>query len=310
MKAEKRLSCKALSLKQETDDTVIHTFLVAHDAIDKEMEVIPVDVLNSLAEQLPGKGIYKNHDTWELPEGKIVKALTDKIAIEQFKALTKVDPLLRQNQDSINVLYADGEFAKDTDIAKKLKSKIIGNVSIGFYYQNKPIDKGTYMLHQLPVQADEFSIVNRSIQPGAQIIKSKEVPEHKFYQGDNMEDLGKVQKELTETKVELAKKETDLQAALSEVKTLKQEKESNDPLVQMGKKYQESVDKELVELKVKTGDLKEEDRPGFEKLVKGLPLDYKLSEIKSLKTRLEAKYQTGLKVGQPGYQNPLIEEVD
>lgn len=158
---------------QTEEDLVIHEFMAANDLIDHDKERITQPVLKQLSEQYIGKDIILNHDSKSLPEGKIVKAETRIYTPDEFKTIFKIEPDLLPKQEEINALIIYGAFPVGTDIQKKLRTKIVSNVSIGFYY-SKIIEKGEYKEFDLPVEADELSVVRKGAQRGAQIIKSKD----------------------------------------------------------------------------------------------------------------------------------------
>ncbi len=168
------------------DELYVRTFIVAHNAIDRDDEVFDEPFLDQLARTLPGKGCFEKHplsyggDTG-MPEGMWFAAYTERMPQAQARTLLRT-PDLAFPPDRIDaVLLMASMFMpvmpENTATRTKLDAGM-GFVSVGFIGEKRePVrDNGGRELQARRIsgrgEALEASLVWLGAQPGARAVKS------------------------------------------------------------------------------------------------------------------------------------------
>ncbi len=222
----------------KADELYMRTMYLAHNAIDRDGEVIDTALIDNLATTLPGKGFFVKHPaSWDGDsgpgEGRFFKAEKITMSQEEARELLREPTLEFVGDEQATLLQASfymSRAAGGDNLIAKIDAGIAGDVSIGFNYAERtPIKRPdesvmAYRLHS-PGQAYEGSLVWLGAQPGARIHKQASTHDN---EGGSMELTAKEAKELKDKydalkakHAELADKQPELQAAATELKTLK-----------------------------------------------------------------------------------------
>ena len=191
----KQLTIKAISGVEITPDILakinkytleLHTaeqlyvrkFLLAHNAVDRDRERFPENLLDDFAATIPAKSQLVGHTRGGPGKGLFFDAITEEMTPEQFKALTGEEPRLPENQKTVKVLwtwmymlhYDLDETNKETIL--NINAGIYRHVSIGFRASDLIAVKGQYdqilyWEYVAPGEALEGSLVWLGAQPGA-----------------------------------------------------------------------------------------------------------------------------------------------
>ena len=168
-----------VELKQE--DVFARKMLLAHNAIDRDNERFPEDLLEDYAKTLPGKSALFGHRRPDPGEGLFFDAYTETMSPEEFKELTGEKATLPEEVTEVKVLWS-WFYMMTIEENKKTIANIDGgiyrHVSIGFRAadiisvkkdQNGPV---LYWEYVGPGEALEGSLVWLGAQNGATIQKS------------------------------------------------------------------------------------------------------------------------------------------
>jgi hypothetical protein len=163
------------------DDLYVRRFILAHDAIDRDKERFPKELLQDFADTLPGKSFMFSHQHSDyLPLGLFFDAEIKDLPPGEFSALTGESPLLPEGQNDVNVLWAWMYMLKEgqEDFTRKMDAGIYRHVSIGFGASDRravkdEFDRVLYYEYEPPGEATEGSIVWLGAQPGATVQKAK-----------------------------------------------------------------------------------------------------------------------------------------
>jgi hypothetical protein len=168
------------------DELYVRTFVIAHNAIDRDDEAFDEPFLDVLARTLPGKGAFERHpmsydgDTG-LPEGLWFEAYTQRMAQADARTLLRTPDLQFPPDRTDAVLLFAGMYMPVTDDNKSIRSKIdagLGFVSVGFLAESRtPIkDSAGREMQARRIggngEALEASLVWLGAQPGARAVKS------------------------------------------------------------------------------------------------------------------------------------------
>ncbi|MGV6817746.1 MAG: hypothetical protein ACWA44_10830 [Thiotrichales bacterium] len=168
------------------DELYVRTMFLAHNAIDRDQEVISGSLLADLARTLPGKGLHIRHpmgfdgDTGP-GEGRFFWARVLTVTLDEARDLLKESSLTWPSTETqAQLLEASFYTVRTTDNAqllKKIDAGIAGDVSIGFTNaQSEPLHgaEGEVIAQLLkgPGEAYEGSLVWLGAQPGARITKA------------------------------------------------------------------------------------------------------------------------------------------
>lgn len=172
-------------------ELVVREFVIAHNAIDRDDEVMDEGLLADFVRTLPGVGVYIKHPTsWQgdggPAEGRCFAARSERMSFDAARQLLRA-PSLQWPPDRTDatVVYATAYFVKTPENAAlllKLDAGIAGDCSIGFCFEMRvPIrDSAGRELEASrlmgPGEAHEFSLVWLGAQPGARAIKSAQQP--------------------------------------------------------------------------------------------------------------------------------------
>lgn len=168
------------------EELYVRTFVIAHNAIDRDDEAFDEPFLDVLARTLPGKGAFERHpmsydgDTG-LPEGLWFEAYTQRMAPADARTLLRTPDLQFPPDRTDAVLLFASMYMPVTDDNKSTRSKIdagLGFVSVGFLAETRtPIkDSAGRELQARRIggngEALEASLVWLGAQPGARAVKS------------------------------------------------------------------------------------------------------------------------------------------
>lgn len=167
------------------DDVYVRTFVVAHNGIDRDREVIDEALLGDFAQTLPGKGLFIRHPGgWDGDsgpgEGRWFAAEVQQMSLDEARTLLR-EPRLQWPPDrtTASLLLADVYIVRTDDNAallKKIDGGVVGDVSIGFRstgrteINNADGERVARRLHS-PGEALEASLVWLGAQPGARAQK-------------------------------------------------------------------------------------------------------------------------------------------
>ena len=184
--AEQLAAINGYALAELTaDDVYVRTWAIAHNAIDRDREVMDEGLLAAFAATLPGKGLFIRHPSgWDGDsgpgEGRWFAAQVDRMSLEEARKLLR-EPTLAWPPDrsSAEVLIASAYIVRTEDnpsLLKKIDGGVVSDVSIGFRATGgTDINNadGQYIARRLhaPGEALEASLVWLGAQPGARAIK-------------------------------------------------------------------------------------------------------------------------------------------
>jgi hypothetical protein len=174
------------------DELYVRTFVVAHNAIDRDNECFDEGFLDTLARTLPGKGCFEKHpmsydgDTG-MPEGLWFNAYTERMPQSDARKVLRTPDLAFPPDRADAVLLMASMFMPVMDENKATRMKLdagMGFVSVGFSTDTRtPIrDSGGRELTATRLGASgkgealEASLVWLGAQPGARAVKSATQP--------------------------------------------------------------------------------------------------------------------------------------
>lgn len=166
----------------------VRTFVLAHNAIDRDNECFGEAILTDFARTLPGKGLFIKHPTsWQGDggpgEGRFFDAQLVRMPFDQARKELQ-QPNLQFPPDAADavLLMASAYLVKTSDngaLLDKIDGGVAGDVSIGFTAKGGPerlIDAAGRELNSYrwngPGEALEGSLVWLGAQPGARAVKA------------------------------------------------------------------------------------------------------------------------------------------
>lgn len=167
------------------EELYVRTFVVAHNAIDRDREVIDEALLAQMASTLPGKGMFVRHPGgWDGDsgpgEGRWFAARIERMSLDAAREMLRAPALSwPPDRTEAHVLLADAYMVRTDDNAsmlRKMDAGVVGDVSIGFEHGGRTDIKtadGQLLAQRLnaPGEALEASLVWLGAQPGARAIK-------------------------------------------------------------------------------------------------------------------------------------------
>lgn len=167
------------------DDVYVRTFVIAHNAIDRDREVIDEALLGEFAQTLPGKGLFIRHPGgWDGDsgpgEGRWFAAEVQQMSLDDARTMLR-EPRLQWPPDrtTASLLMASAYIVRtdeNTALLKKIDGGVVGDASIGFTSKGRTEitnEDGTCIAWRLhsPGEALEASLVWLGAQPGARAQK-------------------------------------------------------------------------------------------------------------------------------------------
>lgn len=293
----------ALALVELKDsDVYVRTFYVAHNGIDRDLEVLDDTLLDDLARTLPGKGLFVRHPGgWDGDSGpgegrwfaaKVVSMTPDK-AREVLR-----EPGLRfaPGTDTAKILEASAYIVhtpENKTLTLKIDGGVAGDVSIGFRANDRTGIKdgdGNTIAQRLhaPGEAYEASLVWLGAQPGARAYKGAQPinPD-----GDLTMDTKQLETQLATANTKLA----DLTPKASRYEAIVKEigGELADDPAQLGARVKEAqafrkaLVENIVRLERLAGVTKGDDKAAVDaatKVYEGLPIE----KLQALEGRMKA----------------------
>lgn len=168
------------------EELYVRTFIVAHNAIDRDDEAFDEPFLDQLARTLPGKGCFEKHplsydgDTG-MPEGMWFAASTERMPQAQARAMLRTPDLAFPPDRADAVLLMASMFMPVMPENTKTRIKLdagMGFVSVGFIAEKRePVrDSAGRDMQARRIggrgEALEASLVWLGAQPGARAVKS------------------------------------------------------------------------------------------------------------------------------------------
>jgi hypothetical protein len=169
------------------DKLYVRTFVVAHNAIDRDNECFGEDVLADFARTLPGKGLHIKHPTgWDgdsgPAKGRWFGAQLVRMSHDEARALLR-EPAMKWPPGATDAVLLMGDAYKvrtagNADLLDELDGGIAGDVSVGFGAKGpeRVMDDSGIELNvwrwKGPGEAFEASLVWLGAQPGARAVKS------------------------------------------------------------------------------------------------------------------------------------------
>lgn len=182
------------------EELVVREFVLAHNGIDRDNEVMDEALLADFARTIPGKGTYINHPTsWRSEggpaEGRVFGARVERMSFEQARTILR-EPGLRfpPDRSEAALLYTTCFFVKTPEneaLLLKMDAGIVGDISIGFIatgparitdLEGRELNAYRW---QSPGEALEQSLVWLGAQPGARAIKNAQRSENDVDQKDH-----------------------------------------------------------------------------------------------------------------------------
>lgn len=171
----------------------VRTFIVAHNAIDRDKECFDEALLADFARTLPGKGLFIKHPSgWDGDsgpgKGRWFAASLERMSLDEARKLLR-EPSLQwpPGIETAVLMQADVYMvrtASNADLQDEIDAGIVGDVSIGFNAKDyeRVVDTNGVELNAWrltgPGEALEASLVWLGAQPGARAIKgAKQSPE-------------------------------------------------------------------------------------------------------------------------------------
>jgi len=166
------------------DEVYARTMYLAHNAIDRDREAIADDLLQQLANTLPGKGFFIKHPTSYdgdsgPGEGRFFHAEIKRISLDEARTALR-EPDLKFLEGTTEALLLEASFytvrAGREDLIADIDAGVAGDVSMGFSYAERArvqdADENLQGYRLLaPGKAYEGSLVWLGAQNGARITK-------------------------------------------------------------------------------------------------------------------------------------------
>lgn len=172
--------------EMSAEQLYVRTFVVAHNAIDRDNEVFDDALLADFARTLPGKGLFLRHPSgWDGDsgpgEGRWFAAELQHMSLDEARTLLRAPGLQwPPTVTTATLLMASAYLARtesNKDLLVKLDAGIVSDVSIGFTGKSAgPITDAegrelTARRITSPGEALEASLVWLGAQPGARAVK-------------------------------------------------------------------------------------------------------------------------------------------
>lgn len=240
----------------------VRTFVIAHNAIDRDNECFGEQILNDFARTLPGKGLHIKHPaSWQGDsgpgEGRWFEAQLQRMSIEQARIELREPGLVFPPAATDAVLLLGSAYmvrtADNGPLLDKIDGGIAGDVSVGFSAKSGPErlrDNEGRELNSYcwtgPGEALEASLVWLGAQPGARAVKSASPKD------PNMKTVAELEAEVTALKaqVDTATKGntafTALKAALGDNAALADDPAGLAEVVVAGKAYKTALVDDIV----------------------------------------------------------------
>lgn len=164
----------------------VRTYVVAHNAIDRDGEVFSAPILNDFARTLPGKGLHIKHPNSfggdnGPAKGRWFEATVERMSFDAARALLR-EPTMQWSPDETEAALLTASAyqmrtAGNADLLDEIDAGIAGDVSIGFTAKSRDriSDASGRELNVFringPGEALEASLVWLGAQPGARAIK-------------------------------------------------------------------------------------------------------------------------------------------
>ncbi len=184
--AEQLSAVNQYALNELTADEVyVRTMYLAHNAIDRDREVMDAALLADFARTLPGKGLFVRHPTgWDGDsgpgEGRFFEARVLDMSLEEARKLLNeprlVWPESEQQAKVLEATFYTVRIDENKALLAKMDAGVAGDVSIGFWASDRTaiMDASGERIAsrlQAPGEALEASLVWLGAQPGARIHK-------------------------------------------------------------------------------------------------------------------------------------------
>lgn len=227
-------------------------YLMAHNAIDRDVERFNEDLLEDFARTLPGKGFFvEGHpSSWNGKggpgEGRFYNAYTEMMTPEAFRELTGEEAKLPDNITSVKVLWGESYILRlesNSDTIAKIDAGIYSFTSIGFKapYVEITEDRGNFLYGEYTSKGEalEGSLVWLGAQPGAM------AKEHSHTHEEPQKGGKDTMKEFLEKLKKVFGKTFSEEGAVEEIKQMLDEKDQKvrelTPLAEEGKAYRKSL---------------------------------------------------------------------
>lgn len=277
------------------DQVFARKFLMAHNCVDRDNECFPDEMLDQFAATMPGKSLLVGHNRRDLPCGKFFDASVEIMSVDQFKALTGVEPRLPDSATQVKVLWAWAYLVKtpsNEDLTQQIDGGVCDHCSIGFAaadlvaVRENPTGPAKYWQYVSPGEALEGSLVWLGAQPGA--TAQKAFDKHHEEGGRNMKILvvgigGLIGKTLA---VDISE-----EALLNEVKVLLSGKDAKikelEPLAEDGKSYRADLIADTVKFAALIGEVEDNEKAkkDEEDFLKTVPI----ARLKAQRDKYEAR---------------------
>lgn len=208
----------------------VRTFIVAHNAIDRDKECFDEALLADFARTLPGKGLFIKHPSgWDGDsgpgKGRWFASSLERMSLEEARKLLR-EPTLQwpPGVETAVLMQADVYMVRtagNADLQDEIDAGIVGDVSIGFSAKDyeRVVDANGVELNVWrltgPGEALEASLVWLGAQPGARAIKgAKQSPENDDVNTQEQLDAEKAAHEATKTALSASKPSHDIVLAV------------------------------------------------------------------------------------------------
>jgi len=309
------------------EETYTRQMFLAHNALDRDKEIISDELIVQLATTLPGKGLFVKHpNSWDGDsgpgEGRFYQASIVEMSFDQARAALK-SPDLKWADESQTAKLLQASFymvksAAPEGLIEKIDAGIAGDVSISFgYAESVPVieDNKTTARRLLgPGEAYEGSLVWLGAQPGARITKNHSRDQFKnpdkkteeFLMPDNTELLDSLKAD----KTALSNQVTSLTDQLSAVKSVFSDIENTDfaaikALSEHGQKYNDSLVDDVVSARRQLGMIDGDDKDAVaaaKALYASFTIEQLISESKTLAKALGDGDSSGNASDDPNHQ--------
>jgi hypothetical protein len=286
------------------DELYVRTFIVAHNAIDRDDEVFDEAFLAQLASTLPGKGCFEKHplshggDTG-MPEGMWFAAYTERMPQAQARAMLRTPDLAFPPDRTDAVLLMASMFMPVMPENMATRTKLdagMGFVSVGFTAEKRaPVSNSNASRIFGRGEALEASLVWLGAQPGARAVKSAHT------KGDPMELQQKLDAAIAEANTLKAARDAlqtkatkldQIETALGDQKALLDNVPALLVSVADGKAYRESLVDEIVTTQ-RVAKLVKADTPEEVNALKAAYTGLPTTHLKTMRDTLTVKAAPG-----------------
>ncbi len=318
--AEHLALINTLALSDMTAEQLyVRTFVVAHNAIDRDNEVFDDALLADFAESLPGKGLFIKHPSGRdgdsgPGEGRWFAAEVQRMSHDEARTLLRAPSLQWPPTVTTAALLMGSAYMVRTDGNKdlllKIDAGIVSDVSVGFTAKSGgPVTDAdgrelTARLITSPGEALEASLVWLGAQPGARAVKAaKTNPDEEPNMPTQAElDAANTKAATFETELKAAKPSHDIiikaREALGEDAHLIDKPEVLAENIKAAKAYRESLIDDIVAGERRAGVCGDDDES-----VNTAKAIYAGQSLTTLKARA-AKFAAAVPAPQLGAGNP------